>query len=139
MAWDRLKDVMDHLRGADGEVLVVDDDAAVRERLRATFERQGWSVTEAENGRVALDRVRHGPPRAVLLDLTMPVMDGFAFLHALRATPGCADIPVIVFSARDLSAAERARLREADVLMSKTDDLRAVAGELKALAPPHGV
>ena len=137
VAWDRLKDVMDHLRGADGEVLVVDDDAGVRERLRATFERQGWSVAEAENGLVALDKVRHGPPRAVLLDLTMPVMDGFSFLHALRATPGCADIPVIVFSARDLSAADRARLDEADVLMSKTADLKAVAGELKALAPPH--
>ncbi len=138
VAWDRLKNVMDHLRGADGEVLVVDDDAGVRERLRGTFERQGWTVTEAENGRIALDKVRHGPPRAVLLDLTMPVMDGFSFLHALRATPGCADIPVIVFSARDLSAADRARLDGADVLMSKTDDLRAVAGELKALAPPHG-
>ena len=138
VAWDRLKDVMDHLRGADGEVLVVDDDAGVRERLRATFERQGWTVAEAENGRVALDKVRHGPPRAVLLDLTMPVMDGFSFLHALRATPGCADIPVIVFSARDLSADDRARLDGADVLMSKTDDLKAIAGELKALVPPHG-
>ena len=138
VAWNRLKDVMDHLRGADGEVLVVDDDAGVRERLRATFERQGWTVTEAENGRVALDKVRHGPPRAVLLDLTMPVMDGFSFLHALRATPGCADLPVIVFSARDLSAADRARLDGADVLMSKADDLVAVAGELKALVPPHG-
>ncbi len=139
VAWDRLKDVMDHLRGADGEVLVVDDDADVRGRLRATFERQGWTVTEAENGRVALDKVRHGPPRAVLLDLTMPVMDGFSFLHALRATPGCADLPVIVFSARDLSADDRARLAGADVLMSKTDDLKAVAGELKALVPTHGV
>ncbi|WP_245501261.1 hybrid sensor histidine kinase/response regulator [Lichenibacterium minor] len=137
VAWDRLKDVMDHLRGADGEVLVVDDDAGVRERLRATFERQGWTVTEAENGRVALDKVRHGPPRAVLLDLTMPEMDGFSFLDALRATPGCADIPVIVFSARDLSREDRARLGGADVLMSKTDDLKAVAGELKALAPPQ--
>ena len=85
----------------------------------------------------ALKRVELGPPRAILLDLTMPVMDGFAFLHALRERPGCADIPVIVFSARDISAADRVQLAEADLILSKTMSLRDVAGELRALAPPE--
>ncbi|WP_237476864.1 response regulator [Lichenibacterium dinghuense] len=135
--WDRLKAVLDRLREAEGEVLVVDDDPGVRERLRTVLERAGYSVGEAGDGAEALGRVAHGPPRAILLDLTMPVMDGFAFLHALRERPGCADIPVIVFSARDISAADREQLRDADRIMSKTASLRELTGELLALAPPE--
>ena len=135
--WDKLKAVLDRLREADGDILVVDDDPGVRERLRAVLERSGWTVGEAGNGEEALRHVELGPPRAILLDLTMPVMDGFAFLHALRERPGCADIPVVVFSARDISAADRAQLSEADRILSKTVSLRDVAGELRALAPPE--
>ncbi len=135
--WDRLKSVLDRLREAEGEVLVIDDDAGVRERLRSVLERAGYSVGEAGDGAEALRRVMHGPPRAILLDLTMPVMDGFAFLHALRERPGCADIPVIVFSARDISAADREQLRDADRIMSKTASLKELTGELRALAPPE--
>ena len=135
--WDRLKAVLDRLREAEGEVLVVDDDVGVRERLRSVLERAGYSVGEAGDGEEALRRVMHGRPRAILLDLTMPVMDGFAFLHALRERPGCADIPVIVFSARDISAADREQLRDADRIMSKTVSLKDLTGELRALAPPE--
>ena len=137
--WDRLKAVLDRLREAEGEVLIVDDDPGVRERLRTVLERSGYTVGEAGDGEEALRRVMHGPPRAILLDLTMPVMDGFAFLHALRERPGCQDIPVIVFSARDISAADREQLRDADRIMSKTASLKELAGELRALAPPEGV
>ena len=136
--WDRLKSVLDRLREAEGDVLVVDDDPGVRERLRIVLERSGWTVGEAGNGEEALQRVMHGPPRAILLDLTMPVMDGFAFLHALREKPGCSEIPVIVFSARDISAADREQLRDADRIMSKTMSLRDLTGELRVLAPPEG-
>jgi CheY-like chemotaxis protein len=80
--------------------------------------------------------VAHGPPRAILLDLTMPVMDGFAFLRALRERPGCADIPVIVFSARDLSAGDRDRLKEADLIVNKTAGLRELAGRLRGILAP---
>jgi CheY-like chemotaxis protein len=116
-------------------VLVVDDDPSVRERLRSTLERQGWSVVEAVNGRDALTKVMHGPPRAILLDLNMPVMDGFQFLHDLREKPGCADIPVIVFSARDISTADRRRLHDADRILAKTTSLKDVAAELRTLVP----
>ncbi|MDX7951224.1 response regulator [Lichenihabitans sp. Uapishka_5] len=139
VAWDRLKTVMERFRDAEGDVLVVDDDPDVRERVRTALERQGWSVIEASNGKEALEKVMHGPPRAVLLDLTMPVMDGFAFLHALREKPGCADLPVLVFSARDLSAADRARLREADGIVSKTASLGTLTGQLRGLVPPAKV
>ena len=136
VAWDQLKAVMDHLKVADGDVLVVDDDADMRARLRDMLTRHGWCVVEAEDGRVALDRVKHGPPRAVLLDLSMPVAEVLSLLDALRGVPGCADLPVIVLSARDLSQEERARLGRADVVLDGTADLEAVAGQLHALAPP---
>ena len=131
--WDKLKSVMERFRDAEGDVLVVDDDASVRERLRSTLLRQGWSVVEAVNGRDALVKVMHGPPRAILLDLNMPVMDGFQFLHDLREKPGCADIPVIVFSARNISALDRKRLRDADRILTKTTSLKDVAAELRTL------
>ena len=133
VAWDKLKTVLERFRDAEGDVLVVDDDADVRERLRTTLERQGWSVVEARDGREALEKVMHGPPRAVLLDLNMPVMDGFTFLHALREKPGCADLPVIVFSARELSTADRERLRGADRIVSKTASLSELTGQLRGL------
>ena len=134
--WDRLKRVMDRFQGDAGDVLVVDDDPDARARLRSVLERDGWSVTEAENGREALDRVAHAPPQLILLDLTMPVMDGFAFLHELRLHPRGEHIPVIVLTARDLDGEERRRLGGADRVLSKGQtDLRRLAGELRTLAP----
>ena len=136
--WEKLKKVMDRLRDAEGDILVVDDDADVRYRLRTVLERSGWTVQEAGDGQQALAKVAHGPPRAILLDLTMPVMDGFAFLHALRERPGCEDIPVLVFSARDISAKDREQLKDADRVLSKNVSLRDLTGELRALVRPDG-
>ena len=134
--WDRFKQVMDRFRDADGDVLIVDDDADTRERLRTVLEKNGWSVVEAGNGAEALAQVRLAVPRVILLDLTMPVMDGFAFLHALREQPHCLDVPVVVLSARDLTAEDRQRLRSASQVLSKGDtSLRDLAGELRALVP----
>jgi PAS domain S-box-containing protein len=136
--WSRLKNVMDGFRVGGGDVLVVDDDPDARRRVRIVLERRGWSVQEAGNGEEAMVQVLHAPPHLILLDLTMPVMDGFAFLHRLRETPGCADIPVVVLSARDISAAERAQLSGADRIYKKGEtslnDLAAEIGSLEARA-----
>jgi len=135
--WDELRRVMDRFREDDCEALIVDDDPGHRQRLRATLERNGWSVAEAENGRAALDIVAKRPPRVILLDLTMPVMDGFSFLHELRRRPGCESIPVVVLTARDLSAADKERLEGADRVLSKgATSLRDLAGQLRVLATP---
>ena len=134
--WDRLRAVMDRFRDAEGDVLVVDDDADARVRLRAVLERDGWSVAEAADGEAALACVEAAVPRVVLLDLVMPVMDGFAFLHALRARPGCADVPVVVLTARDLTAEDRSRLRGASQVLAKGEaTLRDIAAKLRALVP----
>jgi len=132
--WTRLRTILDQFRASDGDVLVVDDDADMRHRLRTVLERNGWSVREAGDGCDALDQVRHGVPRLVLLDLTMPVMDGFSFLDRLRGLPGCAEVPVVVLSARDITAAERGRLSEADRVLRKGDtSLQDIATELRKL------
>ena len=134
--WTQMKAVMERFRGDAGDILVVDDDPDARARLRAVLVRDGWTVSEAANGQEALDVVAHAPPQLILLDLTMPVMDGFAFLHELRLRPGCANIPVVVLSARDLDADDRRRLDGADRVLSKGQtNLRHLAGELQSLTP----
>ncbi|TXN05992.1 response regulator [Methylobacterium sp. WL64] len=132
--WGRLRTILDQFRAADGDVLVVDDDADMRHRLRTALERNGWSVREAGDGREALDQVGLGVPRLILLDLTMPVMDGFSFLDRLRRLPGCADVPVVVLSARDVTAEERDRLSKADRVLRKGDaSLQDIATALRKL------
>jgi CheY-like chemotaxis protein len=94
----------------DRPVLVVDDDAEVRQLLRRMLESEGFAVVEAENGRVALERLRGEPPSLILLDLMMPEMDGFEFVAELRRDEGWRAIPVVVITARDLSRDDRERL-----------------------------
>ena len=138
--WDHLKSVMDRFRASGGSVLVVDDDADARHRLRTVLEKQHWIVAEASNGEEALKSVEAAPPQLILLDLTMPVMDGFTFLHELRARPGGAEIPVVVLSARDLSKGDRERLSGADRVLRKGDvDLRDLPGQLAGLRSPQGL
>ncbi|MGI3779739.1 MAG: response regulator, partial [Janthinobacterium lividum] len=117
--WNRLGLVMDRFRSADGDVLVVDDDADTRLRLRATLEKQGWSVAEAENGLDALEHVASALPRVILLDLAMPLMDGFEFLERLRERPGCGTVPVVVLTSLSLTPEDRRRLRGANQILSK--------------------
>ena len=136
--WDRLKHVMERFRGEAGDILVVDDDPDARTRIRTALQRNGWTVAEAGNGLEALDSVAQRAPQLILLDLTMPVMDGFSFLQRLRERPGGKEIPVVVLTARDLDAGERRKLRTADRVLSKGNtDLRQLAGELRTLTPAH--
>lgn len=92
------------------KVLVVEDDPAAREVLSRAVQREGWQVTEAENGRIALDRLAADTPDVILLDLMMPEMDGFEFLTTMRRTPDWAEIPVVVITAMTLSNEERDKL-----------------------------
>jgi signal transduction histidine kinase/CheY-like chemotaxis protein len=91
-------------------VLLVEDDAVQRERMRGWLEGPHWAVREAANGREALDRLQQGKPDVILLDLMMPEMDGFAVVAALQKEPAWRDIPVIVITALDLDAKDRERL-----------------------------
>jgi signal transduction histidine kinase/CheY-like chemotaxis protein len=94
----------------DLPVLVVDDDAEVRQLFRRILESEGYTVVEAENGRVALERLRDAVPSVILLDLMMPEMDGFEFVTEFRRQGSWRAIPIVVITARDLSHDDRERL-----------------------------
>jgi signal transduction histidine kinase/DNA-binding response OmpR family regulator len=96
--------------GSERRALVVDDEPDNREMLRRTLEKERWRVSEAENGRVALERVAEAIPALILLDLMMPVMDGFEFVMELRKVAAWRTIPIIVVTARDLDEDDRRRL-----------------------------
>jgi DNA-binding response OmpR family regulator len=87
-----------------GRILVVDDDAVVRELLRMNFELEGHDVLEAADGASALVVVRDERPDAVLLDVMMPAPNGFEVCATLRDDPLTAAIPVVLLTARALSA-----------------------------------
>ncbi len=89
--------------------LVVDDSRVVRKLARRILEANGYAVTEAENGRLALEDCRRALPDCVLLDWNMPVMNGLEFLRALRGEFG-PDRPVVVFctTETEMAAIEQA-------------------------------
>ena len=90
--------------------LVVEDDEKTRQMLGRMVEKEGWIVTEADNGRTALERLKLYMPDIILLDLMMPEMNGFQFLVELRKNPQWRSIPVVVVTAMDLSNEDRQQL-----------------------------
>jgi len=92
------------------KVLVVEDDAVQRDRVRAWLEPQQWLLSEAENGRIALERLKQNLPDVILLDLMMPEMDGFQLVAEIQRHPAWRRLPIIVVTARDLTTEDRARL-----------------------------
>jgi len=95
---------------AERRALVVDDQAASRDMLRRALEKEDWQVSEAENGRVALERVAASRPSLILLDLMMPVLDGFEFVMEMRKVEAWRGIPIVVVTAKDITEEDRQRL-----------------------------
>jgi CheY-like chemotaxis protein len=123
--WARFGKIVNQFRLAEadrrGTVLLVEDEAVTRMAMRSTLEEDGWSVVEASNGEEGLKRVAEIKPDVVIVDLSMPVMDGFGFLEGVRAIPGCADIPVVVLTGREFSADDRSKLRGASQILNRGD------------------
>jgi len=93
-------------------VLVVDDDATLLGLMAATLDRAGYSTTCEQDAMAALLTAEKDRPVAVILDLLMPGMSGFEFLERFRSEPYNRDVPVLIWTAVDLTSAEEARLRE---------------------------
>jgi threonine synthase len=106
-------------------VVVVDDTSEARRLIRRILQSQGdFEISEATNGREAIELVTRERPDLVILDLMMPEVDGFAVLDALRGTPETANIPVIVTTAKELTVDEKSRLQgQIQSLMLKGDFL----------------
>lgn len=81
-------------------ILVVDDDPDILEALSEILEAEGFEIRRARNGKEALERLEPDPPQLILLDLMMPVMDGWEFAQRMRQKPPeVSSIPLIVLSA----------------------------------------
>jgi threonine synthase len=106
-------------------VVVVDDTSEARRLIRRILQSQGdFEISEATNGREAIELVTRERPDLVILDLMMPEVDGFAVLDALRGAPETANIPVIVATAKELTVDEKSRLQgQIQSLMLKGDFL----------------
>jgi CheY-like chemotaxis protein/signal transduction histidine kinase len=126
-------------------ILVVDDDAPTRKQLKMMLEDRYERVSTATGGEEALRMVRESPPDAIVLDLMMPDVDGFTVLERLRRDPATYNIPVLILTAKDLTAAEQKRLRHAvsQIVTKGTMDRDRLLRELdETLAeldqpPPH--
>jgi CheY-like chemotaxis protein len=114
-----------------GRVLIVEDDPDTREMLGRFLELEGFEVEKAANGREALDALRAGDEASViLLDLMMPVMDGWQFRAEQRSDPSLSQIPVVVVTAA--GPRDRVPAIDADAWLAKPIDLDIL---LETLAP----
>ena len=106
-------------------VLIVDDEPAMRLLTRSVLESEGWAVSEAPNGLVALEVMKQERPSLILLDLMMPEMDGFEFAAEVRRHPEWRSIPIVVLSAQDLTKEDRKRLNgNVETVLRKQGDAR---------------
>jgi len=109
-----------YCKSEHAQVLIIDDDPASRDVMRRTLESSGHRVTVAEDGQRGIAILDQMVPDLVLLDLMMPVMDGFAVLDRIRTDPRLDRVPVVVVTAKDLTVEDREMLRDARAVLERT-------------------
>ena len=120
-----------------GAVMVVDDDPGSLKLMSATLAQLGYRAHCVGTGDEGVRAARQSPPLAVVLDLMMPGMDGFEFLDRFRQVPLCRRVPVIVWTVKDLTAAEALRLRTSaqGVVAKGRDESSTIMDELQVFLP----
>lgn len=105
------------------QVLIIEDSNDIQEILRQILELEGYSVLSALNGQEALDILQSSPqlPNMILLDLMMPIMDGFEFRKLQKMNPRFAGIPVVVITADGDIQAKKMRVGANDYLKKPVD------------------
>lgn len=93
-------------------IMVIEDEQPVRELVTRMLKKEAWQVIEAENGQVALDKLKQDTPDLIILDLMMPVMDGFEFIHQIRENEKYNNIPMIILTAADVNPDEKRYLED---------------------------
>jgi Amt family ammonium transporter len=123
---------------SDHTVLIVEDDEAARALMERTLEAEGYTVLSASNGAEGLDVIRDHHVDLILLDLMMPVMDGFSFVAELRQDSKRSRIPVIVVTAKDLTAEDHGRLEGAvETIVAKESGLTSqLVAQVRDRVPP---
>jgi CheY-like chemotaxis protein len=123
-----------------GGILVVDDDLGALRLMDAALGQLGFSAITRSNAAAGLEAAQKLAPRAVVLDLVMPEMDGVEFLDRFRRMPEHLRTPVLIWTMKDLTAAEQAQLRQsAQAIVSKDGGTPSnVVTQLRALLPDGG-
>jgi CheY-like chemotaxis protein len=118
-------------------VLVVDDDAVIRSTVAEMLLDEGYEVQQAADGAEALDVVRAIVPDAIVLDLMMPRVDGWAFVDRCRTVPGCGEVPIVVMSATHglHQTAERLHAMGVRAVVAKPFDMDALIAIVQRYAP----
>jgi PAS domain S-box-containing protein len=122
---------------SERSLLIIDDDPGASKLVTPALRDLDIRVISMLDAETGLEAAREHPPSAIVLDLLMPGMDGFEFLHRFRLTPAGRSTPVIVWTAKDLTAAERARLQaSADAIIEKgAASSEALLAELQRCLP----
>ncbi|NQW24548.1 MAG: response regulator [SAR202 cluster bacterium] len=122
------------------KVLVVEDEADIRHLLVEQLEEKGYQVRKADNGAVALQRVKEEIPDVIFVDILMPVMDGLLLVSELRENPDTSGIPVVLVTAINLSGViPRARELGIKLLLAKPWEPKSLDLVLnQALVPTKG-
>lgn len=109
---DRLVRVLDQFRKnpQGGHIMVIDDDPNIRELMVRLLQKEGWEVVEAENGGVALERLKEAQPQLIFLDLLMPEVDGFDFIGEIQKKEDWKSIPIIIVTSKDLTQEDYLKL-----------------------------
>jgi CheY-like chemotaxis protein len=116
------------------KILIAEDNAVNRELLRELLEVRGYTVVEACDGEEALRMIEQTQPDLLLLDIGMPVLDGFAVVRKIRENPRLASLPVVAVTAYAMQG-DRERILNSnfDGYLSKPVNSRSLAGELDRL------
>jgi PAS domain S-box-containing protein len=125
--------------GAPARVLVADDNVQAVELVAATLEAEGYRVLRAYGGAEAIEAARSARPDLVILDLMMPGVSGFDVAHALRESEETARIPILVLTAKDLTAEDHDRLNgSVSAILAKASFSRSeLLAELRRALPPR--
>jgi signal transduction histidine kinase/CheY-like chemotaxis protein len=106
-----LHEVRKHLHSTSANsVLLVEDDPPTRDMMTRLLEKEGWKVRGAANGHIALQFMQSGVPAAIVLDLKMPIMNGFQFINRLQSNANWRKIPIFLFTSMDITQEVRDQL-----------------------------
>jgi len=134
---DRLIEVMNKYvsNPAEHRVLVIEDDATTSEMMAKLLQKEGYAVSQAQNGRVALDILTREVPTLIVLDLMMPEMDGFQFVEELRKNHEFGAIPIVVLTAKSVTAEDRQKLNGyvKNIIQKGAYDPKSLLSEIRRL------
>ncbi|MCB1144673.1 MAG: PAS domain S-box protein [Leptospiraceae bacterium] len=100
-------DMIPDISNLEGKIMIVDDIASNRNLIRESFEGSKITIIEAENGLEAIEKIKLERPNLILMDLKMPIMDGFEACHKIKSNPIFKSIPIVAITASSLETYER--------------------------------